>query len=324
MMLADLGATVTKVERPGRRRRDPELGPPHDAHGQATYFQSVNRNKESVVLDLAVPARPRARAAAGARGRRHRRELPPRGDGPARARLRELSAATRARSTARSRASAPAREPSCRAMTCSSRRLGGLMSITGAPDGEPQKVGVALVDVLAGLFASVGILAALRHRDATGEGQRVEVDLLSSLLAALVNQGSAYTIAGAVPRDWATPIPASLPTSSSRDRDGPARARGRQRAPVRGPVPSARRAGAGRRSSASPPTPSGSPTGRRCASRSRAPWPSPGDRVGDDADARSACRPAWSTTSPAPSRWPRRSDLSRWLSCRGPTAGRSA
>jgi crotonobetainyl-CoA:carnitine CoA-transferase CaiB-like acyl-CoA transferase len=77
--------------------------------------------------------------------------------------------------------------------------LGGLMSITGSPEGEPQKVGVALVDVLAGLFASVGILAALRHRDRTGEGQRVEVNLLSSLLAGLVNQASAYTIAGAVP-----------------------------------------------------------------------------------------------------------------------------
>ncbi len=54
------------------------------------------------------------------------------------------------------------------------------MSITGDPAGEPQKVGVALVDVLAGLFATVGILAALRHRDASGEGQRVEVDLLSA------------------------------------------------------------------------------------------------------------------------------------------------
>jgi crotonobetainyl-CoA:carnitine CoA-transferase CaiB-like acyl-CoA transferase len=73
------------------------------------------------------------------------------------------------------------------------------MSITGSPDGEPQKVGVALVDVLAGLFASVGILTALRHRDRTGEGQRVEVDLLSALLAGLVNQGAGYTIAGAVP-----------------------------------------------------------------------------------------------------------------------------
>ena len=76
--------------------------------------------------------------------------------------------------------------------------LGGLMSITGEADGEPQKVGVALVDVVTGLFAAVGVLAAVRHRDRTGEGQRVEVNLLSSLLAALVNQGSAYTLAGAV------------------------------------------------------------------------------------------------------------------------------
>jgi crotonobetainyl-CoA:carnitine CoA-transferase CaiB-like acyl-CoA transferase len=77
--------------------------------------------------------------------------------------------------------------------------LGGLMSITGTPDGEPQKVGVALVDVLTGLFASTGILAALRHRDATGDGQLVSVDLFSCLLASLVNQGSAYTVAGVVP-----------------------------------------------------------------------------------------------------------------------------
>jgi crotonobetainyl-CoA:carnitine CoA-transferase CaiB-like acyl-CoA transferase len=72
------------------------------------------------------------------------------------------------------------------------------MSITGAPDGEPQKVGVALVDVICGLYAAVGILAALRHRERSGEGQRVQLDLLSCLLAALVNQGAAYTLAGEV------------------------------------------------------------------------------------------------------------------------------
>ena len=89
--------------------------------------------------------------------------------------------------------------------------LGGLMSITGEPDGEPQKVGVALVDVLAGLFATVGILAALRHRDRTGEGQRVEIDLLSSLLAALVNQASAHTLAGAVPARMGNAHPSIAP-----------------------------------------------------------------------------------------------------------------
>jgi crotonobetainyl-CoA:carnitine CoA-transferase CaiB-like acyl-CoA transferase len=85
------------------------------------------------------------------------------------------------------------------------------MSITGAPGGEPQKVGVALVDVVAGLFATVGILAALRHRERTGEGQRVEVDLLSSLLAALVNQGSAYASAGVVAERMGNQHPSIAP-----------------------------------------------------------------------------------------------------------------
>jgi crotonobetainyl-CoA:carnitine CoA-transferase CaiB-like acyl-CoA transferase len=89
--------------------------------------------------------------------------------------------------------------------------VGGLMSITGPADGEPQKVGVALVDILAGLFASVGILAALRHVVATGAGQRVEVDLLSSLLAALVNQASGYTIAGDVPARMGNAHPSIAP-----------------------------------------------------------------------------------------------------------------
>jgi crotonobetainyl-CoA:carnitine CoA-transferase CaiB-like acyl-CoA transferase len=85
------------------------------------------------------------------------------------------------------------------------------MSVTGQADGDPQKAGVALVDVLAGLFAAVGILAAVRHRDRTGEGQRVEVDLLSSLLAALVNQAAAYTVAGVVPQRMGNAHPSVVP-----------------------------------------------------------------------------------------------------------------
>jgi crotonobetainyl-CoA:carnitine CoA-transferase CaiB-like acyl-CoA transferase len=77
--------------------------------------------------------------------------------------------------------------------------VGGLMSITGAPDGPPTKVGVALVDVIAGLFACVSILAALREREQSGLGQRTEVSLLGSLLAGLVNQASGYLGAGAIP-----------------------------------------------------------------------------------------------------------------------------
>ena len=200
MMLADLGAEVTKVERPGGGDETRSWGPPYDERGEATYFQAVNRNKGSVVLDLA------------------------RDEGRAEARRLALAADVlvenfRPGVMARlglDQATLAAENPGL--VYCSItgfgsgergaelpgydlliQALGGLMSITGQPDGEPTKVGVALVDVLAGLFAGVGILAALRHRDATGEGQLVEVDLLSSLLAALVNQGSAYTVAGVVP-----------------------------------------------------------------------------------------------------------------------------
>jgi crotonobetainyl-CoA:carnitine CoA-transferase CaiB-like acyl-CoA transferase len=214
MLLADLGATVIKVERggPGPVGDDTRgWGPPYDEHGDATYFASVNRNKRSVVLDLADPAdlatarrmaaeadvvvenfRPGVMDGLGLGYDDLAAEHPAliycsitgfgRGDG----------------------AALPGYDLLVQA-------LGGLMSITGDPGGEPQKVGVALVDVLAGLFASVGILAALHHRTATGQGQRVDVDLLSSLLAALVNQGSAYTLAGVVAQRMGNGHPSIAP-----------------------------------------------------------------------------------------------------------------
>ncbi|GEL24274.1 CoA transferase [Pseudonocardia sulfidoxydans NBRC 16205] len=199
MMLADLGATVVKVERPGTGDDTRAWGPPHDDRGDATYFQSVNRNKTSVAWDLADPTdRATARAAAVDAdivvenfrpGVMDRLGLGADDLCAANPRLVYCSVTGFG-------AGAGAALPGYDLLV---QAVGGLMSITGEPDGEPQKVGVALVDVLAGLFATVGILAALRHRDATGEGQRVEVDLLSSLLAALVNQGSAFTVAGVVP-----------------------------------------------------------------------------------------------------------------------------
>jgi crotonobetainyl-CoA:carnitine CoA-transferase CaiB-like acyl-CoA transferase len=89
--------------------------------------------------------------------------------------------------------------------------VGGLMSVTGDAAGEPVKAGVALVDVITGLHASIGILAALRHRDATGEGQLVEVNLLGSLLSAMVNQASAYAVAGVVPGRMGNAHPSIAP-----------------------------------------------------------------------------------------------------------------
>jgi crotonobetainyl-CoA:carnitine CoA-transferase CaiB-like acyl-CoA transferase len=199
MVLADLGATVIKVERPGTGDDTRAWGPPFDSRGGATYFASVNRNKQSVEVDLSTDE-----------GRAAIRELAATADvlvenfrpglldgmglgydelAAANPRLVYCSVTGFGRDGG---AALPGYDLLVQA-------VGGLMSITGAPDGPPQKVGVALVDVIAGLFATVGILAALEHRHVSGRGQRVEVDLLSALLAALVNQASATTIAGAVP-----------------------------------------------------------------------------------------------------------------------------
>jgi crotonobetainyl-CoA:carnitine CoA-transferase CaiB-like acyl-CoA transferase len=220
MMLGDLGASVTKVERPGSGDETRSWGPPYDERGQATYFQSVNRNKRSIVLDLGTDAdRARALELAGAADvvvENFRPGVMDRlGLGYA-----ELSLANPGIvycSITGFGAGAGAELPGYDLLV---QALGGLMSITGSPEGEPQKVGVALVDILAGLFASVGILAALRHRDATGDGQRVEVDLLSSLLAALVNQGSAYTIAGVVPGRMGNAHPSISPYELYETGDG--------------------------------------------------------------------------------------------------------
>jgi crotonobetainyl-CoA:carnitine CoA-transferase CaiB-like acyl-CoA transferase len=211
MMLADLGAEVIKVERPGAGDETRSWGPPHDARGRATYFEAVNRNKRSITLDLAGEAG-RARALSLAREAdvvvENFRPGVMDGLGLGYAALAEANPGLVYCSITGFGAGAGARLPGYDLLV---QALGGLMSITGAPGGEPQKVGVALVDVLAGLFASVGILAALRHRDATGEGQRVEVDLLSALLAALVNQASGYTIAGAVPHRLGNAHPSISP-----------------------------------------------------------------------------------------------------------------
>jgi crotonobetainyl-CoA:carnitine CoA-transferase CaiB-like acyl-CoA transferase len=211
MMLGDLGAQVVKVERPPHGDETRSWGPPHDARGEATYFQAVNRNKQSLALDLSRADdlgrarqlafesdvivenfRPRVMDRLGLGYAELSRERP------------ALVYCSITGFGSGSGAELPGYDLLVQA-------LGGLMSITGDPGGPPQKVGVALVDVLAGLFASVGILAALRHRDATGEGQRVEVNLLSSLLAALVNQGSGYTIAGVVPQRMGNSHPSIAP-----------------------------------------------------------------------------------------------------------------
>jgi crotonobetainyl-CoA:carnitine CoA-transferase CaiB-like acyl-CoA transferase len=198
MLLGDLGATITKVERPGSGDDTRSWGPPYGPDGEATYFQAVNRNKSSIWLDLRSPegqAEARALAAESDVVVENFRPGVMEGFGLGYDDLVGDNPGLVYCSITGFGRGAGARLPGYDLLI---QAVGGLMSITGSPEGEPQKVGVAVVDVLAGLFASVGILAALRYREASGEGQRVEVDLMSSLLAGLVNQGSAYTIGGSV------------------------------------------------------------------------------------------------------------------------------
>jgi crotonobetainyl-CoA:carnitine CoA-transferase CaiB-like acyl-CoA transferase len=174
-------------------------GPPYDAAGDATYFLGLNRNKRSVALDLATDA-----GRAGARALVLRSDVVVENFKPGTMERMGLGFDD-----------LHAEHPGLVFCTITGfgagegrdlpgydlvlQAVGGLMSITGPAPGEPTKVGVALVDVVAGLHAALGILAALRHRDRTGEGQRVEISLLSSLLSALVNQASGFVAAGVVP-----------------------------------------------------------------------------------------------------------------------------
>ncbi|BBC30523.1 CaiB/BaiF CoA transferase family protein [Streptomyces graminofaciens] len=198
MLLADLGADVIKVEHPDTGDDTRAWGPPH-AHGEATYYLSVNRNKRSLTLDLRDEQDLRAAT-----------ELVRRADvlfenfrpgimgkyGLGYDRARELNPRLVYCSITGFGAGAGAALPGYDLLI---QAVGGLMSVTGSASGQPVKTGVALVDVLTGLHAAIGVLAALRHREATGEGQHVQVNLLSCLLSSLVNQAGGYTLAGKVP-----------------------------------------------------------------------------------------------------------------------------
>jgi crotonobetainyl-CoA:carnitine CoA-transferase CaiB-like acyl-CoA transferase len=215
MVLADLGAEVTKVERPGGGDDTRSWGPPYDAaNGEATYFQALNRNKASIALDLAdsgdLSEAKRLAAAADVVVENFRPGLMEQfGLG-----YEALAAANPGLVYCSITGFGSGSEAPTAGFDLLVQALGGLMSITGERDGPPLKVGVALVDVIAGLFAAVGILAALEHRRQSGEGQRVEVDLMSSLLAALVNQSAAYTVAGEVPARLGNRHPSIAPYES--------------------------------------------------------------------------------------------------------------
>ena len=197
MLLADLGAEVIKVEGPGGD--DTRTWMPPVREGVSTYYLGVNRNKRSIVLDLADPDDRDVARRLVRRADVMIQNFRPGGlrrfglDYDSVAALNERIVYA---SISGFGAGAGAALPGYDLMA---QAASGLMSLTGEPDGPPYKAGVAVFDVMAGLHAAVGILAALHHRTASGVGQHVEVDLLSSALSGLVNHTSAHVAGGTTP-----------------------------------------------------------------------------------------------------------------------------
>src|SRR5215204_1110307 len=200
MLLGDLGADVIKVERPDGGDDTRHWGPPWRGD-EATYYLGLNRNKRSLALDLGDPsdvelARRLARRAdvlieSFRPGLMERWGL----DGDT------LRAANPGLVTCSITAFGTASEDA-RALPgydFLAQAMGGLMSVTGEQDGRPLKTGAAVVDLVCGLLAAVGIQAALAERGRTGRGRHVEVSLMDAALMSLLNQGSAWVLGGVVP-----------------------------------------------------------------------------------------------------------------------------
>jgi crotonobetainyl-CoA:carnitine CoA-transferase CaiB-like acyl-CoA transferase len=210
MLLGDLGAEVIKVEAPDGGDSTRAWGPPYAA-GESTYYLALNRNKRSVVIDLRDDE-----------GRALARRLAQRADvlienfrpgrmerfGLGYGELEQHNAGLIYCSISGFGRTAGTTLPGYDILA---QAAGGLMSITGPEGGEPVKVGVAVVDVLTGLFAANGILAALYERHSSGRGQRVDVSLIGSALAALVNQASGFLNAGYVPKPMGNRHPSIVP-----------------------------------------------------------------------------------------------------------------
>ncbi|MEE9531812.1 MAG: CaiB/BaiF CoA-transferase family protein [Syntrophobacteria bacterium] len=211
MMLGDLGAEVIKVERPHAGDDTRHWGPPFVA-GESAYYLCVNRNKKSLTANMKTPE-----------GVEIIKSLSKQSDilienfkvgtlDNTGLEYRELSQENPGLiycSITGFGQNGPYKDkPGYDFMI---QGMGGLMSFTGEPDGPPMKVGVAIVDITAGLFASSAILAALRHREKSGEGQYIDISLLDSVMAWLANVGSNYLVSGENPVRYGNAHPNIVP-----------------------------------------------------------------------------------------------------------------
>ena len=210
MLLADLGAEVVKVEGPAGD--DTRTWSPPVRDGVSTYYLGVNRNKRSIALDLKDPDDAAAAQELARRADVLIENFRPGGlarfgldyDTVAASNPRIVYASISGFGTSPKGAPLPGYDLIVQAIS-------GLMSLTGSPDGEPYRAGISVFDVMAGLHATIGILAAVNLRHDTGRGQHVEVNLMSSALSGLVNQSSAYVASGTIPMRMGNSHPSLFP-----------------------------------------------------------------------------------------------------------------
>src|SRR5574337_686177 len=219
-ILGDMGAEVIKVEQPGVGDDSRTWGQPF-LNGESAYFFCINRNKKSITVDMKDP-----------RGKAIIRELAKRSD----VLLENFKPGTLAKlgldwedlhrdnhrlifcSISGFGRTGPSAERGGYDVIV--QAVGGLMGITGNPDGPPVKVGVAMTDICTALYAHGAILGALYARDRTGEGQRIDVSLLETQVAALINIASSYLNAGEIPGKWGTAHVNIVPYQAFRTQDG--------------------------------------------------------------------------------------------------------
>ncbi|MEP1587498.1 MAG: CoA transferase [Tateyamaria sp.] len=227
-LLGDLGATVIKVENPKTGGDDTRGWGPNYAKGTdgqptdlSAYFMAANRNKQSISVDISTPE-----------GQDTVRQLAARADivienykpdglvkyGLDHATLLKAHPGLVYCSVSGFGQTGPNRDqPGYDLMA---QGYGGIMSLTGDPEGAPTKVGVGIADVMCGMYATIGILAALRHRDATGVGQHIDLALVDAQMAWLINEGCNFLTSGQVPERRGNAHPNIVPYDTFQASDG--------------------------------------------------------------------------------------------------------
>jgi crotonobetainyl-CoA:carnitine CoA-transferase CaiB-like acyl-CoA transferase len=210
MLLGDLGADVIKVESPAGD--DTRLWqPPVTEDGLSTYYLSVNRNKRSVALDLGDEADRALALTLARRADVFVQNFKPGGLAKFGLDYESVRAVNPGIIYASISGFGSGGGRDLPGYDLVVQAVSGLMSLTGPPDGPAYRAGISVFDVIAGLHATIAILAALRHRSGTGEGQHLEVNLMASALSGMVNQSGGYAAAGSVPFRMGNAHPSLFP-----------------------------------------------------------------------------------------------------------------